>query len=66
MILKIRFASHAHQHAILVKVIKTLAPNARMSRIESCKDNHAVVCPLTMRMELQHVISATACVKNVR
>ena len=66
MILKTRSASHAHQHAILVKVIKTLAPNAGMSRIESCNDNHAVVCHLTMKMELQHVISATACVKNVQ
>ena len=66
MILKISFASHAHQHAIHARVIKIHALNVCMSRIESWRDNLVVVCPLTMNLEVQLVISAANCVKNAK
>ena len=50
MILKISFANSVHQHAMLVKAIKTHVPNVWAGRIEFYRDNNAFVCLLTMNL----------------
>ena len=66
MILKINFANPVHQRVILVRVIKILAPNVLVGRIESCRDTHVFVRRLTMKSEVRFVHNAAVCVKNVK
>ena len=59
MILKTNFASLAHQHAILVKVIKIHAHNAWSVKIEFCKDKNASVFHPIMNLVVLHVLNVT-------